>query len=709
MKKRLLYGTLCGAGAAALALSLWAFGLLERLEYPTWNWRVQKLARPGPATDRIAVVLLDQHSLDWASKTMHLPWPWPREVYGPIIAYCRRGGAKAIAFDVLFLEPSVHQVHDDEAFAAEIGAAKDFVGAVFLSDRTGAQSAWPTDLPQPPALPDGFAEWHAGADTARVSAARASFPIPEVAAQAAALGNVSDSPDRDGVFRRTSLFRVFDGRPVFSLGLAALLPGDPPNRPVFDGDTLRIGTGHAPLDRTGRAILRYRGPSQTHLTFNAAAVFQSEMRLREGADNPPIPDPAVFKDRYVLFGFSAPGLMDQRAVPASDKPYPGVEIYATALDNFLSGDFLRDMPPGPVALTTLLLALLAGLAMIASRKAWQSVAAFALFLPAPLAIGFVAYERGFWFPVVVHTLAALVAQIAAVIVNYATEGRQKAFIKQAFRHYLSPQVIDNILRDPSQLRLGGERRELTLFFSDLQGFSSLSEKLDPTDLTSLLNDYLSDMTDIVLEEGGTLDKYEGDAIIAFWNAPLSQPDHAVRACRAALRCQRKLAERRAAFRARCGTDLLMRIGIHTGDVVVGNMGSRERFDYTVLGDAANLASRLEGANKAFGTFLMISEAVRAQTGGAFLARELARLRVVGRAEPVLVHELVGFAGEPRPAPLDGFAQGLALWQRGELTAAIAAFDRTPNDPPCRAYAARGRALLEAGAAPADGVWNLTEK
>ena len=220
--------------------------------------------------------------------------------------------------------------------------------------------------------------------------------------------------------------------------------------------------------------------------------------------------------------------------------------------------------------------------------------------------------------------------MAALGLNYVTEGRQKAFYRHAFKHYLSPVVIDRLLEEPSRLKLGGERRELSIFFSDLQGFSSISERLDPQALTTLLNDYLSDMTDIILEEEGTVDKYEGDAIIAFWNAPLTQPDHALRACRAALRCQQKLRERNQEFLQRAGSAFWMRIGINTGPVVVGNMGSRQRFDYTVLGDAANLASRLEGANKAFGTDTMVAESTWIQTNGQLKGREIGLLRVVGR-------------------------------------------------------------------------------
>jgi len=257
--------------------------------------------------------------------------------------------------------------------------------------------------------------------------------------------------------------------------------------------------------------------------------------------------------------------------------------------------------------------------------------------------------------------------------------------------------------------LGGERRELSIFFSDLQGFSSISERLDPQDLTSLLNDYLSDMTDIILAEEGTVDKYEGDAIIAFWNAPLDQPDHALRACRAALQCQRRLQERSREFQERAGSAVRMRIGINTGVVVVGNMGSRQRFDYTVLGDAANLASRLEGANKAFGTGIMIAESTWVQTVGQIAGREIGLLRVVGRKTPVRVFEPVSsdssFAGDR----LHLFERGLACCYENRWTDALEVFLALDDDPVAAVYGRHCRQLLEDPASTWDGVWNLTQK
>jgi adenylate cyclase len=371
--------------------------------------------------------------------------------------------------------------------------------------------------------------------------------------------------------------------------------------------------------------------------------------------------------------------------------------------------FLRDVTLWVAVLATLLLALAAGIAGTLSRKAWQSVLTFVVFLPIPFVLGFGGYALGWWWPIAPGFVATLLALIGAVVVNYATEGRQKAFIKNAFRYYLGAEVIEQLIADPSKLTLGGEKRELTIYFSDIEKFSSFSEKLDPPALTALLNEYLGAMGGIIKEEGGYLDKYIGDAIVAFWNAPMPQADHAARAGRAALRCQRLLAERREEWREKFGAVVKNRIGLNTGAVVVGNMGSAERFNYTMLGDAANLASRLEGANKAFGTYLMVSETTWQQSGRNFVGRELGQLRMVGRKTPVKVYELAGLPGDERPTHFAAFEQALTLFYAGKFAEALAAFEKLPDDPAAKTYAAQCRALLAHPPAEWDGVLSLTEK
>ena len=537
---------------------------------------------------------------------------------------------------------------------------------------------------------------------------KATLPIPEVATNATLLANVSEQPDSDGVFRRASQFRVFDGKAVPSLGLAAYLAGEKtsgrtPPLHLAPG-WLKIGDHDVPIDGRGCAVLHFDGTNGTHDSYSAAAVIQSELRMR--ADEKPVLEPGVFTNAYVFFGLSAPGLHDAHPTPLN-RTCPGVEIHATSLDNLLRRLSLRDLPATGVVFFTLLMGLVSGATVALSRKAWQSVLIFACLLPLPVLAAFAAYLLGWWWPMVATEGAVAVALVGGVVLNYATEGRQKAFLKRAFKHYLGAEVIDQIIADPARLQLGGEKRELTLLFSDIEKFSSFSEKLDPGALTSLLNEYLSDMTDIILEEGGYLDKYIGDAIVAFWNAPADQADHAVRAARTVLRCQRMLDEKRAHYQQKSGVVIKARIGMNTGEVTVGNMGSRDRFNYTVLGDAANLASRLEGANKVFGTYNMVSETTWSKTQGQFLGRELGRIRVVGREQPVRVYEILGFAGEPAPGFVSDFEAGLRFCLAGQWHEALERFERHPEDPAGLAYAALCKKYSPSKTW--DGVWSLTEK
>jgi adenylate cyclase len=710
--KKLALGSLVGLGGAVLAIALGLTGTLELFELKSWDLRVRLMARPGAATDRIALILLDQNSLDWGSEAMGLPWPWPRETYAAVTRFCRRAGAKALAFDVLFTEPSGYGVYDDESFgdaAAEFGRV---VASVNLSDKDGSARRWPPEAPRPELELANPGAWLSGDRADALSFSRGTFPIPELAASARMLGNVNltRAADLDGTYRRAPLFGLFDGSAVPTIGLAAFLAARAGRA------TLRLQPGSAvlgdleiPVDRTGRVLLRYRGSHDVYHPLSAAAVIQSEIQLESGQS--PTIDPEILRDRYVLFGYSAPGLYDLRSSPVSGV-YPGVAVYATLLDNLLSGDFMRDTPLWASILLVLAVTLGAGIASVYASGAARSVGVYVAFLALPLGLSLGGYALGRQVSLLVAEVGAVATLISGGLLNYATEGRQKRYIKSAFRQYLSPTVIEELIAHPERLKLGGERRELSIFFSDLQGFTGISEGLTPEELTALLNDYLSAMTDIIQEEGGTIDKYEGDAIIAFWNAPVDQPDHALRAVRSALRCQKRLAELRPGFRERVGKDLLMRIGLNSGPAVVGNMGSHTRFDYTMLGDAVNLAARLEGINKQFRTYTMVSAATLQRTASAFAARELARVAVVGRKEQVVVYEpMFPEEGKARRALLDSFASALAAFYGGRFAEAGELFARTAaEDPPAAAYVEKCRQMQAAPPAGAwDGVWVMTSK
>jgi adenylate cyclase len=707
--RKLLLGLIAGMVGASLALLLFLPGWLDVWEVKTWDWRVNAMAKPVKTSDPIRLILLDQNSLDWAKEENGLAWPWPREVYNAIIHFCQRSGAKALAFDVLFTEPSKYGVDDDRVFAAAILDFKTFVGSVSLSQIEESERRWPAFAPEPVFKVLGLDQWLLAEGAGDVAFSRGTFPIPEISAGAGILGDVHLNPDRDNVYRRAALFHVFDGRMLPSLALGCYLATQP-------GTPLKIRTGHLtignreiPIDRRGNAILNFRGPAGTHKAYSAASVIQSELRIQKG-EKPTITDPDAFKDAYVFFGFSAPGLFDLRPTPVSGV-YPGVEINATILDNLLADDFIRPVPAAVVIGMTLLIALLAGLATSSVSGIMKSAMVYVFFIAAPVILCLIAYRQGFWLPLVVQETGVAVTLFSAGLIYYTTEGRQKMFIKNAFKQYLSPAVIEELIQHPEHLKLGGERRMLSIFFSDLEGFTGISEVLDPEALTVLLNDYLSAMTDIIHEEGGTVDKYEGDAIIAFWNAPLQQSDHALRCVRAALRCQVRLAEMRPMFKERLGKDLKMRIGINSGPAVVGNMGSHTRFDYTMIGDAVNLAARLEGINKQFGTYTLISQSTMEQMDGAFPVRELSKVAVVGRREPVVVYEpmLPDDVGR-RQNQLARFSEGLALFYQGDFPGAEALFSGLAEaDPAARAYRTKCRELIDHPPEEWHGVWVITTK
>ena len=687
LKKRGFRGLAVGAAAFALTLVLGSLGVFRRLELKSWDALMQVFADPAKASRDVVLVLVDQYSLDLYSREQSLTWPWPRELYGYIVRYLAAGNAKAVFFDITMTESSSLGVEDDAAFAAVVAEAGNVVLPVFISDEEKDSDAARVDL----------LRRFSTAVPARIISSEAlhsaTLPLEEFLKAARGVGNVRVNPDDDLIYRRLPLVQRFRDITVPSVpwALASLA------RPGLDAARI-------PLDRQGRMIIRFFGPTGTsYRTYTIAALLNSYAQMREGK-MPQLP-PSEFAGKIVLVGLSAVGLYDVKASPLSGV-IPGVEIQAAALDTLLNGRFFRIPAGAATGIYLLGLALLAGVVVSSLKRAGANVAAFAGFLLLPAAAAALAFRAGWWLDYVAPTAAILFALIGAAVLNYSVEGRERRFIKGVFRHYLSPHVIERIIENPGLLRLGGEQREVTSFFSDVAGFTSISEALSPHDLVALLNEYLSAMTDIILDAGGTLDKYEGDAIIAFWNAPLDDPDHARRACRAALACQKRLAEMRPDFERRYGRGLGMRIGLNTGPAVVGNMGSSRRFDYTAMGDTINLAARLEGASKQYGVSILAGEAAAAKAGDAIISREVDFIRVVGKSRPVKIYELVGEAGElpaETAARLGAYNEALAVYRRRAWDEAAAAFAAIASDPVAALYAGRCRGFA---AHPPPAEWDF---
>lgn len=716
MTRKLTAALLIGITAALAAWGSGAAGGLDSFEYITWDARQRLFAKPIDAKTPIRVILLDEQSLEWA-KAMGLDWPWPYEVYTPIIAFCRQSGAKAIAFDVFFTESRGDYPTDATKLADMIAGAPDTVFAVKPGEQTVSVTAWPERLSRSGLNLNGLERYIASRGAEGLIAERCMFPFDGLATGVAMFGHITPDTFKPGeddhTIRRVRPAIRFDNIDIPALGLAAYLVGtkQAANDAWIEDNRLRIGDAIIPMGSDGRALLRYRKPGTTennHLyrSYSAAAVIQSQLRIAAG-EKPAI-DPEEFKDCYVFFGFGAPGLLGHLATPVNPLS-PGVEVHATFLDNLLNDGFLRDAHWYGVLPVTLGVSVFAALAVLWVNGWVRLSVVYLITLPVPAVIGAVMFGSGVAWPIAWPTLAAGAALIGATVFGLATEGTQKRFIRRALGDYLSPAVIRRVLADPTLLKLGGERRVVTVMFIDLEGFTSTAEKLDADVLSELLNQYLTRMSGAILEEDGTLDKYQGDAVMAFWNAPLDQPDHALRACRAALRCKERLVGLRREWFERTGREPRIRIGVHTGTCVVGNLGSKQRFDYTALGDTANLASRLGGVNKVFGTTVLVSEQAWSQVGGALAGRGIARVALAGRSEPVIVIEPYSLNPGDEHATGEVFDEALMLCEEGKFVEAMHRFQQLGRDPAARAYADRLALMMQSPQPTWGGVWDLSGK
>ena len=597
---RLFFAAGCGLFFAGILLFSGAMAGIERGLYDMeaqasarLSERGEESGRYGAAEDQVELIYVDQYSLGWVEKNLGLAWPWPREVYGIIASFLSE--AKAQAFDVLFSEASSYGPEDDARCAKAMDEAGNVVIAEVL-DSGGSGRLTP--------LP-----------TANVD-----------------FGRVTALVDSDGILRRYALGGGSKDE-TSSLGLAVLERAEE-KLPEFSGSSV---------------YLRFYGASPTLPARNAAEILTSAMSAREGRR--PQVDPGLYKGKYVFIGFSAPGLLDRQAVP-TDRAMPGAEIHATFVDNLLRGRLLAALPPAVDISLIVLFTLAAAWASSFLKKPALLTAGASLAVLVPPLAGFAFYRAGFVASTGFGMSAGFFSYAAGIILSYVSEGRNKAFLRRSFSQYLSPPVIEALLKNPGLLKLGGEERVITVFFSDIQGFTTLAESMDPGQLATFMNRYLSIVTGEILKEGGTVDKYVGDAVVAFWNAPLDQEDHASRAVRAALACQKALSASRGAFEALGAPMPFTRIGIHTGKAIVGNMGSPSRFNYTALGDVMNVGSRLENANKATGTTLLVSGDTVVACGAKGLEfRRLGEILVHGRKASVEVWEprLEGEAPGDSPA------------------------------------------------------------
>ncbi|HTP84004.1 MAG TPA: adenylate/guanylate cyclase domain-containing protein [Alphaproteobacteria bacterium] len=700
---------LAGTAAALPALDVLrgvSIDLLTALRWQTYG------AMNDPAQSPTVVVALDEETYRTPPFANTPNVTWTREI-GKVLTAVLDGGAKVVGFDMILptsLEQSTIPFGDGTLGERVKGFDRDFLQALAIGARAGKVVLGEVQHADSPVLP---------------------FMGQRMAVGPRNIRSLNLFVDADEIVRRVPLTFLVDGapQPSMSVELAARATGKPAER---SGDGTLVLDGYRVPSRVPDTLaLNFEGGADDIPTYSLADLRACTDKgdrdfFRRNFAGRVVLVGAVLdvEDRRLTSKRFATGIEGARAprcvlpAPASFGAFArdsisGVYIHATAVNDLLRHAALREL--GRPALWSIDVAaafLCAAAALLLSPL--RGLLAFAVLAAGWAAGATWAFAQALVLPLVDPLLAGLAAGAATVAYRFVVADQEKRLLRRGFALYLAPAVIDRMLASDKLPQLGGETREITVYFSDVAGFSSISEKLEPDALVELMNEYLSAMTDIIEAHGGFVDKYIGDAIVAVFGAPLNDPQHALNAVRAALACQRRLAELNRESPKFRGFKLGQRIGLNSGDALVGNIGSRRRFNYTVMGDSVNLASRLEGANKFFGTSIIAAESTARQAGATILWRELDQIRVKGRETPVKILEPLGTAEAPdmgRTAAAMDYAEGLACWRARDFAGAVQYFERSADrDPPSARFLERARHCAAAPPGPAwEPVNTLEEK
>jgi adenylate cyclase len=596
-----------GAAATLLAAAFGcpAFGpdsFGKRAEVLAYDARVQWTARPDQARRDIAIIEIDDQSVQ-ALERIYGRWPWPRLAHAAVVRYLSRAPARVIAYDVLFTEPHLSgefRVGDsmttgsasDQQFIDEVRRAGNVVLAANAVDVTAAQ-----------------------------------LPFEELRGSAAAIGHNAVS-DPSGVTRSMLPRRRTNLGELPSLGVAAA--------EMWQG---------APVAALGEAevLLRFRGPFKRDAPGSPYPVYPffnvllSEEQILTG--QPPAIDPAQFRDKLVFIGAGAAGLFDTHSDPFGVETTPGVLLQATSADNVLSGEYMQRAPFLVDLAVTACAALITTIAAMA-LPVW-GLALTAMAVAAALVGGTTALvANGYWLALVSPLLAVVFAIAGSYTWRYVVEDREKRRVKKLFGRYVSKDVFDELMTNPALAQLGGERREMTVLFSDIRGFTTASEKSTPEAVVAQLNEYFGEMVDVLFRHRGTLDKFVGDMVMGLFGAPVADPLHADHAVQAALEMMAVLERLNVRWVGEGRPRLDIGVGISSGVMIAGNIGSSAIMSYTVIGDAVNLGARLESLNKDYGTHILMSEATRARLTMPVNSRKIGEVTVKGKTQPVMVYEVM---------------------------------------------------------------------
>ncbi len=662
--RKVLVSVLIGLAAAGLAVLAGLLPFLETVELKTYDLRVRATADPARARRDIVLVTIDETSIRELEPAVGR-WPWPRVIHARLLDFLARAPARVVAYDVLFSE------HDRQRFKLgedewtgeesdrELAEAVARAGNVVVAADASSEGAAAPEARASLAVPGPAYR----IDTPIETRPALVLPFDELAKSARAIGQVFAVLDADGPVRRTVPFIRVGAQTIPSLAVAASMVarGLAPAAVSGHAGVLRIGPSRVPLieadipslygetRRSARALIRFTGPLMTsagRLTYQDYSFYQlfySEYQLLAGQK--PLVDPSVFRNKIVIVGTTAAGLQDLFTTPFSTGKMPGIQLHANVIDNLLSSGFVERAPGWTTAL-----AVAAGAFGVAAAcvllSMWPGLALTGLIALALGGLSVWLFGHGIWLRVTTPFLAVVLSAFSGVAYQYFVEGREKRRIKHVFSRFVARDVFDHLMADPTRVELGGARREMTVLFSDIRGFTTLTEQGPPEAVVSQLNEHFTRMVEVLFRHHGTVDKFVGDMVMALFGAPLPDPDHADHAVAAALEMLAELEALNRRWTAAGRPRFDIGVGINTGEMVAGNIGSEQIMSYTVIGDAVNLGSRLESLNKQHGTSIIISGETRRRLKQRYDIHPLGQVVVKGKTEAVEIYEV---RSSPRPA------------------------------------------------------------
>jgi len=593
-----------------------ALGAFELKAYDLFS----RYLNPARSSDDIVIVQVDQPSIDALSKE-DITWPWPRQIYAPIVEYLSE--ADAVFMDILFTEPSSYGQEDDMIFAEAVKKASNVYLPVFLTQQEKTLTAEDEEFIKRISIRDKI---HPA-----LIFNSAITPIDILKRSIIGSGNVTISPDEDGVYRRIPLVSGLKQYAVPSFILSYLTQKGMVK--IVHGSIYAQGT-QVPIN-DGRFLIRY-SKKNPFKVFSAVDILSA---YRDSASKSPSIQKDLFKGKVIFIGLTAAGLHDLKPTSVSSIS-TGVFILATALANIANRDFIRPINSIFVIAFMLFICLFISYSVLRSHSLVINLSVFSVSLFMVTLMLALLFKEAVYVSIIPPLTSLVMSFIIAVAYSYAVEGRERLFLSRTFSQYMDTKVADYLLRNPNLIKPGGQVMRVAVFFADIAGFTSLSEKNSADKIANILHRVLNSLTEVIIQGNGVIDKYIGDCIMAFWGAPIDTDRDEINACYSAIRCLDALDEINKGFRAEGFPEIGIRIGIHSGDAIAGNIGSDRLFHYTVIGDTVNLASRLESVNKFFKTRIIISEDTLKETGDLFLARELGFIEVKGKTVPVRIFELI---------------------------------------------------------------------